>query len=542
MIDFRLSPYKLLLVSSLSLLVTACGGEGSTAPDSNQPTVPDDKTTPKNPPTSDPGDQETAESVYINDSYKPLLVTSKSGSFIPFENLKVSDGTLSDIIKLTDQAIGIKLPQSAQGQHSIELTDSADNTAYRYSFTVKDPQQTIIKAQKSTKLLSQGFKKANEFIYTQPILAHKSKVSNFDSSIEIPFTAINYDYCQALVDDTGKLILTLPTNENVKYISEQVQSSPVDSFSQYSFLYKDSSDQVKVYTPNANSGTSPTTDGTYYVSCVVNLPVDIDYNALATELTKAFAVQKTQTITQIIKEQYILSGKGDQQATEKAAENTDKYVNKYKAQLFEQLLLQLPSSQSNNMTHQELAEHLSEQLLTTSIIDDLQYQIEVEKLEENLDRLQELEEVEKLVEKPVDTASKISAFIQAQARRDWFLAEKELSKYEPIYQHDIELIQQAPYRAELKQPSIDFINKKYNDAKYYLEVSKSRANSHLYGLYNKITAEYSNVCEANINTQGINCDLLNSILGLDKDTIYAMNLDEQRILYNTLQRVTNSAK
>ncbi|MGR5145886.1 hypothetical protein ACQKP8_05005 [Photobacterium alginatilyticum] len=545
-LNLKVRPLSLLIVGSLSILVSGCGGEENNAPITPSPTSSSTNSSSngESTPTTPNKDKtvEAEEKIYISGSYKPLVLTSKNGVEIPAENLTVIGNSSAEIIKLSANIIGIMLPDSAQGEQSVVLKNVADNSVTHYNFTVTDPLNSITKAPDSNKLVSRGFKRINEFLFTQPVIANNHTINNIDGSMQVTSGSTDTNYCQYLTDITGELTLSYPSKDEVKLIYNSVNQSSIGTLDQYSFLYRDNSDQVRSYTPQTDEYSPLNLERSYYVSCIFNLPEKLDYNELASELAQTFSIKKKSEITLVIKDQYISSGSTEQEADAKASENIAKYTSSYKAKLIEQLLVQLQGSQSDSQTPQALAEHISAQLLTVTLIDDLKYQIATERLKETTDELNKIKELEALAESPVKTASEVSAFVQAQSRRNWFVADYRLNEYESIYINDINLIKQSPYSDALKQPYLDFINNKFKSAQYYLGISQVRAKSHIYTYYNKITSTYSSHCSDGSNSQGVDCDLLSSILGLSKESIYGMSLNEQRSLYNTLKSISESSR
>lgn len=538
---------KLLFIGSLSLQLAACGGEGSTvsnsspSQDSNSnQTLHENKPGNKSEQTVTP---ELKEKIYITNTYKPLVITSKSGYIIPFSNLNVTDGDVEDIIMLSDKAIGVKLPTSAQGAQSIEFTDTSDNSVKRYEFEVTDPQQTFSSTSSSGRLLSHGFNKADNFLYTQPIIVHKNILKNISNSASASIPSKSNNYCQGLTESTGKLIFNLPSENDIRVIIESAQQTKLGTFNQYDFLYKDLDGNVSVYATNSQTEIIPDANETYYVSCVVNMPTNTDYKYLSAELIKSLTAQNASKITSIIKRKYQESGKSEQQATEKAEKKSEYYYTWYQARLAEQLINEKP------LTSPQLgARQFSNQLLTKSIIDEIDDKIAKEKLEEKLEDklniLKELDEVYKLVKEPKNRARDIATKIQVRVKTDWFSAEAMFIDYEPIYHHDIEKIKSKNYSPELIKPSLDYINKKYNEAQYTLEqgttnIGKIRISNNLYSTYLNTKRH----CRRNPDRQNWQCELLQPINDrkLDRVTMKTWSLDELRELYTELQHVRGNS-
>ncbi|MEL6114746.1 hypothetical protein P0Y67_05990 [Photobacterium sp. SP02] len=163
--------------------------------------------------------------------------------------------------------------------------------------------------------------------------------------------------------------------------------------------------------------------------------------------------------------------------------------------------------------------------------------LEFPELTAALQKLNDIFAVDQLLSARMDNASRSTAFIQAYARRDWFAADTRFQQFEIQYQTDMKVIVSSPLDNSLKQPGIDFINDRYQQAKYQLDMNQVRAYSHLYKKYMDTLNIYVRRCQDEGNYQKYNCALLKTLIGLDLNSIKSMTLEQQRYLYKQLVRV-----
>ncbi|WP_120513653.1 hypothetical protein [Photobacterium salinisoli] len=163
--------------------------------------------------------------------------------------------------------------------------------------------------------------------------------------------------------------------------------------------------------------------------------------------------------------------------------------------------------------------------------------LEFPELTAALQKLNDIFAVDQLLSARMDNASRSTAFIQAYARRDWFAADTRFQQFERQYQTDMKVIVSSPLDNSLKQPGIDFINDRYQQAKSQLDMNQVRAYSHLYKKYTDTLNIYVRRCQVEDNYPKYNCALLKTLIGLDLNSIKSMTLEQQRYLYKQLVRV-----
>ncbi|EGU56610.1 hypothetical protein VINI7043_17199 [Vibrio nigripulchritudo ATCC 27043] len=194
---------------------------------------------------------------------------------------------------------------------------------------------------------------------------------------------------------------------------------------------------------------------------------------------------------------------------------------------------------SKTFTAEQMSRLESALLLTSDVLASIisLSRLQYPELTQSLENLKQLFAVESLVSKPVDDASKAASFVTSRARRDWFLADAHFKAFEASYQKDRARIISSPLEASLKQPSLNFMDRKYNDAKRALSVAQRRAYITLYDVYRRTLSTYAPQCKISANHQKYNCALLKSLIGLDRTAIQKMTLDQQRYLHAQLSRV-----
>ncbi|WP_330961509.1 hypothetical protein [Photobacterium sp. 53610] len=178
-------------------------------------------------------------------------------------------------------------------------------------------------------------------------------------------------------------------------------------------------------------------------------------------------------------------------------------------------------------------------LMTKEVLETLinRSKLEFPELTAALQKLNEIFAVDQLLSARMDNAAKSAAFVQSYARRDWFAADARFQQFEQQYHADMKVIVSSPLDGSLKQPGIEFLDDRYQQAKYQLEMNRVRANSHLYKKYMDTLNIYVGQCNDEVNYQKYNCALLKSLIGLDLNTISQMTLEQQRYLYTQLVRV-----
>lgn len=192
-----------------------------------------------------------------------------------------------------------------------------------------------------------------------------------------------------------------------------------------------------------------------------------------------------------------------------------------------------------NFTHEKMQRIESALLLSSDVLQSIinLSKLEFPELVQSLTNLKQLFAVEALVSEPVDRASKYASLVLSKSRRDWFLADAYFTEFEKKYQLDRSRILSSPLDASLKQPSLNFMDKKYQDAKRALATSKRRNYITLYDVYRRTASTYAPRCKVSDNHRKYNCALLKTLIGLDRTAIQKMTLDQQRYLHAQLSRV-----
>ncbi|MBD1558401.1 hypothetical protein HC752_15810 [Vibrio sp. S9_S30] len=193
----------------------------------------------------------------------------------------------------------------------------------------------------------------------------------------------------------------------------------------------------------------------------------------------------------------------------------------------------------HNFTSDKMQRIESALLLSSDVLQSIinLSKLEFPELVQSLTHLKQLFAVEALVSEPVDRASQYAALVSSQARRDWFLADAYFTEFEKKYQLDRSRIVKSPLDLSLKQPSLRFMDTKYQDAKRALEVSKLRNYITLYDVYRRTASTYAPRCKVADNYRKYNCALLKTLIGLDRTAIQKMTIDQQRYLHAQLSRV-----